>query len=222
MTDTQRPSQGAKAPTPRVIRGLDAEQRKQQRRDALLDAALDLFAAQGFVGTSIEQICNHAYVGTKGFYETFTSRDDLYSALLQRVTDTALGRMAELFESIGPDVEEEAATSRLIEEFAHEFVDDVRLAKVTFGEGSAITPAAERQRRGNRRLAAAFLESIWARYGHEISEGHHGVAIGVIGGLFDIVADWVLDLEAETASEAEKAVAIARLQNFYAAIRRGL
>jgi len=211
-----------KASAPRVIRGLDAEQRKQQRRDALLDAAVDLFAKQGFVGTSIEQICNHAYVGTKGFYETFTSRDDLYSALLQRVTDTALGHMAEVFEGLGDDVDEEAATSLLVAEFAHAFVDDVRLAKVTFGEGSAITPAAERQRRGNRRLAAAFLESIWARYGHEITARHHGVAIGVIGGLFDIVADWVFELEAETPSAEDTEVVIGRLQNFYSAVRHGL
>lgn len=38
----------------RRIRGLDAEQRRAQRRAQLLTAAFDLFARDGYVNTSIE------------------------------------------------------------------------------------------------------------------------------------------------------------------------
>ena len=58
----------------RTIRGLDAEERRAQRRAQLLDAALELFAANGYLNTSIEQLCQAAYVGTKAFYEVFDSR----------------------------------------------------------------------------------------------------------------------------------------------------
>jgi len=202
------------AKSPRVIRGLDAEQRRLQRREALLDAGLDLFSAQGFQRTSIEQLCQHAYVGTKAFYETFASRDDLYSALLSRVADTALGGLAEFAEAHAgaADLEE-----LVLEEFAHRFIDDVRVAKVTFGEGSAITPEAERQRRRNRRLAAAFVESLWQQSGAD--DIPDGVAIGLIGGLFDIIADWVLDLPDDGASPADVETVLARMKAFYAAVR---
>jgi hypothetical protein len=94
------------------------------------------------------------------------------------------------------------------------------LAKVTFGAGSAITPQAERQRRENRRWAAGFVESVWQRFG-VVSEGStHGVAIGLIGGLFDIIADWVIDVDEPDPAAIEQL--IGRLTSFYGAVRGGM
>jgi AcrR family transcriptional regulator len=209
----------ARASTPpgRRIRGLDADQRRALRRDALLDAALDLFAEQGYLGTSIEQICQRAYVGTKSFYELFDGRESCYVALLRRIVQQTTAHMVRVLDG-APD-DETSATRVLIEAFAHSFVDDVRLAKVTFGEGSAITPAAERQRRANRRWAAEFIESIWQRYG--VGPGRtRGIAAGVVGGLFEIVADWVHD--ADVTDEQAIATLISDLISFYGATRAGM
>lgn len=203
-------------PTGRRIRGLDAEQRKLQRRQALLDAALELFAQNGFVPTTIEQLCQAAYVGTKGFYETFESRDDLYAALLARITEEAFSRLAEVDAEVA-SADERTASRRILATFAHVFVDDVRVAKVTFGAGSAITPVAEQQRRANRRTAAAFVLSIWSRYAGEQDHAQH-VAIGLIGGLFDIIADWLLDIGGEP-SEDQIEELVLRLVAFYEAVR---
>jgi AcrR family transcriptional regulator len=206
-----------KTPAGRRIRGLDADQRRAQRRNALLDAALDLFAEQGYLSTSIEQICQRAYVGTKSFYEVFDGRESCYVALLRRIVERTTAHMARVLEG-APDDEPEA-TRILIEAFAHSFVDDVRLAKVTFGEGSAITPAAERQRRANRRWAADFIESIWQRYG--VGSRHtRGVAVGVVGGLFEIVADWVHD--ADVPDDTAVTILIRDLSSFYGATRAGM
>jgi AcrR family transcriptional regulator len=219
---TSTPSTSATAGSAqRRIRGLDAEQRRQQRRDALLTAGLDLFASQGFINTTIEQLCQHAYVGTKAFYETFASREDLYAALLGGISNRVLGDIAQLAAD-HPDLDEDVLLPLLLSAFAHAFVDDVRYAKVTFGEGSAITPEAERQRRGNRRAAASFVESLWQRYAPAPVEAGHGIAIGVIGGLFDIVADWVLDLEAPEPAAEEIDLLVSRLLTFYRAVRHGM
>ena len=78
----------------RTIRGLDAEQRRAERREQLLDAALKLFAANGYLGTSIEQICSTAYIGTKSFYELFSSREECYLALLQRTSQALMAHGA--------------------------------------------------------------------------------------------------------------------------------
>ena len=59
----------------RRVRGLDADQRRKQRRDQLLATTLDLLAAKGYQSVSIEQICQTAYVSTKSFYELFDSKD---------------------------------------------------------------------------------------------------------------------------------------------------
>jgi AcrR family transcriptional regulator len=199
--------------TGRRIRGLDADQRRAQRRDDLLAAALDLFAAAGYPNTSIEQICQAAFVGTKGFYEIFDSKEACYLALLRQVSATIEARMVAALRTLPAD--EPAATDVLLSTFAHALVDDPRFAKVTFGQAGGISAAVERQRRVNRRWAADFLTSVWQRDGTPADPSRYRVAIGVIGGLFDLVADWMLD-------PGEPDSLIADLTVFYQAVRRGL
>lgn len=206
------------ASRPRTIRGLDAEQRKASRRQALLDAGLDLFPLRGFAKTSIEQLCQHAFVGTKAFYETFASRDALYEALLKDISDRVFGELADVAAEGGTEAE---LAPRILAAFAHAFVDDVRVAQVTFGSGSAITPEAELQRRANRRTAASFVEGLWAQFGLPAGPEDDGVAIGLIGGLFDIIASWVRDLEGENPSDAAVALLVTRMTNLYRVVSTG-
>ncbi|ADB48950.1 TetR/AcrR family transcriptional regulator [Conexibacter woesei] len=211
MSSTRQP------PGSRRIRGLTADERREQRRRALLDAALELFAARGFGEVSIEQLCQAAYVSTKSFYEQFDSREQCYVALMNEVTAEIKAVMGRAF-AAAPD--DEAAGSRLLlEAFAGTFATDPRYAKVLFGEGSATSPTVERQRRTNRRWAAGFLAEIWQRYrpGEQVAPG---IAIGAVGGLFDIVADWVIDLD--PADDDAATTLLERLVAFYFAVRGGL
>jgi AcrR family transcriptional regulator len=206
----------------RVIRGLTAEQRKAERREQLLDAALDLFATHGYLGTSIEQICSTAYVGTKSFYEVFDGREDCYVALLQRTSERLQADMTAVAERA--EGNERQAVPRIISAFAHALLDDPRVAKVTFGQAGGISATVERQRRTNRRWAAGFLEQIWDRYDGPSdkaeSRARHAIAIGLVGGLFDLIADWLLDADPTVPDEVESL--IEDLTSFYITVRRGL
>ena len=53
-------------------------------RERLLDAAEDLFYAQGTRGTGIEQILQVSGVGRASFYRHFASKDELVVAVLRR------------------------------------------------------------------------------------------------------------------------------------------
>lgn len=202
----------------RRIRGLDADQRRARRHDDLLAAALELFAGTGYPNTSIEQICQAAYVGTKGFYEIFDSKEACYIALLRQVSATIEARMVAALRN-APDDEAEAS-GVLLGAFAHALVDDPRYARVTFGQAGGISPAVERQRRENRRWAAGFLTSVWQRYGAAADPRIERVAVGVIGGLFDLVADWLLDTD--PTDPAARDTLLADLTAFYRAVRAGL
>ncbi|WP_020390296.1 TetR/AcrR family transcriptional regulator [Kribbella catacumbae] len=214
----------------RVIRGLTGEQRKAERREQLLDAALDLIAANGYLGTSIEQICTTAYVGTKSFYEVFDSREDCYVALLQRTSERLMAAMMAV--AARAEGNERQAVPGIIAAFAHALLDDPRVAKVTFGQAGGISKTVERQRRTNRRWAAGFLEQIWDRYdaapdsAEELERdepdrrARHAIAIGLVGGLFDLIADWLLDADAEAPDQVE--TLIEDLTSFYITVRRGL
>jgi AcrR family transcriptional regulator len=208
-------------PAGRRIRGLDAAERREQRRALLLDAALELFAANGYHNTSIEQICQTAYVGTKSFYEVFDSREACYIELLHRVSDRIAATMTAALEDAPAD--ESEAGRVLVTAFAHALVDDPRLARATFGEAPGISRAVERQRRTNRRWAARFLESVWERYGalpKRAGVDYHRVAVGAIGGMFDLVSDWLLDADPGKPRDAEEL--IADLTAFYEVVRAGV
>ena len=206
----------------RTIRGLDAGQRRAERREQLLDAALKLFAANGYLGTSIEQICTTAYIGTKSFYELFTSREECYLALLRRTSERLEERVAEAAAQATGNERQEAP--RLLATFVHALVDDPRITKVTFGMASGISESVERQRRSNRRWAAGFLVQLWDRYdgppADEQRVVRHSVAIGLVGGMFDLISDWLLD--ADLADQGQVETLIDDLTTFYITVRRGL
>ncbi|WP_233528818.1 TetR/AcrR family transcriptional regulator [Antrihabitans stalagmiti] len=206
-----QPTQG------RRIRGLDADQRRLQRRDHLLDAATALFAERGYHNTAIEQICQNAFVGTKAFYELFENKEALYIALLAQVSEQIEARVvAEL--AVAPDDEADAVTS-VISAFAHALVDDPRVARVTFGEAAGISPAVERQRRKNRRWAAAFLQQLWRQYDADsTTTDYRALAIATIGGMFELVADW---LQPDGNSSTVEGL-VDDLTTFAATVRRGI
>ncbi|NEA30976.1 TetR/AcrR family transcriptional regulator [Streptomyces sp. SID13031] len=215
----------------RVIRGLTADQRKAERREQILDAALDLIAVQGYLGTSIEQICSTAYVGTKSFYEVFENREDCYVGLLQRTSERLMADM--LAVAARAEGNERQAVPGIIAAFAHALLDDPRVANVTFGQAGGISKTVERQRRTNRRWAAGFMEQIWDRYDTPPDPDdepepadepdrrlRHAVAIGLIGGLFDLIADWLLDADVHAPDQVE--ALIEDMTSFYITVRRGL
>jgi AcrR family transcriptional regulator len=61
-----------------------------EKADAILDAALDLFVADGFHGTAVPRVAERAGVGAGTIYRYFESKEALVNALYQR-WKTAVG-----------------------------------------------------------------------------------------------------------------------------------
>ncbi|KAA1430328.1 TetR/AcrR family transcriptional regulator [Mycolicibacter arupensis] len=180
------------APGGRRIRGLDADQRRAQRREQLLAAAFELFAREGYVSTSIEQICQTAYVGNKAFYEVFDSKEDCYLALMKELGSRVATKVIEELRHVVPGEGDEATVRRVLTVLAHELVVDPRLVVVVFQECAGISSRVEARRRADRRWAAATLEAFWSRRaqpGENVD--YRAVAIATVGGLFEIIADFL-------------------------------
>lgn len=69
----------------RPYRGVTPEDRVARRRDALMNAALEVFAADGMAGLSARRVCEQAGLTRRYFYESFADTDALAGALFQRV-----------------------------------------------------------------------------------------------------------------------------------------
>ncbi|QIS23178.1 TetR/AcrR family transcriptional regulator [Nocardia terpenica] len=203
MTRSKSAARPTPAPARRRIRGLDAEERSAQRRRQLLDAATELFARQSFSGTSIEQICQHAFVGTKGFYDHFDSKEACYTALLEQITVQIQQRVTEAA-AAAAELEWPQRSAAVVEAFVHAIADDPRLARVSFGEAGGISPAVESQRRNNRRWSAVFLDRQWAGGpdpDRQAQRRRLALALATIGGMFELVADWLHNNEEGRSAE---------------------
>ena len=66
----------------------------QRTRQAILDAALDLFAEKGYFGTSLRDVATAVGVRESALYNYFASKDALFEALLTAHQHTRMERMA--------------------------------------------------------------------------------------------------------------------------------
>ena len=70
----------------------------QRTRQAILDAALDLFAEKGFFGTSLRDVAAAVGVRESALYNYFASKDALFEALLAAHQHSKIERLAPLAE----------------------------------------------------------------------------------------------------------------------------
>jgi AcrR family transcriptional regulator len=59
------------------------QQRSEETRTRLLEAALKRFALQGYAAASVDEICADAGVSKGAFYHHFSSKQEIFLALLQ-------------------------------------------------------------------------------------------------------------------------------------------
>jgi AcrR family transcriptional regulator len=67
----------------RPFRGVSADERRDHRRNQLLEACLDIVGTTGMAATTIDAISRRAGLTKRYFYESFRTRDDLFAALAQ-------------------------------------------------------------------------------------------------------------------------------------------
>ncbi|GAA1993537.1 TetR/AcrR family transcriptional regulator [Catenulispora subtropica] len=75
--------------------------RRPQTLARLLDAALEAFAATGFGGTRIEDVCERAGYTRGAFYSNFTSKEELFFALFDRHAARVLERFEKQADALG-------------------------------------------------------------------------------------------------------------------------
>ena len=83
------------------------EQRAQTRAD-LLTAAADVFARNGYHGTSVDMVAEAAGYTKGAVYSNFASKEDLFLALLEARLEDSLQSMQDVMDSAAPEDRPEA------------------------------------------------------------------------------------------------------------------
>ena len=176
----------------RVYAEKTAEQRDSERRERLVDAALDAFAESGYPGSSIEQICARAGVSTRSFYEHFAGKEALLLALHDELNARALEAVVAAVSAADP--RDLAARARAgVRAYFHVVTSDPRWARIAVVESVGVSRTAERHR---QEAIARFADVIELEARRLAEEGlvpardHHLTAVALVGAINGLVNTW--------------------------------
>lgn len=108
------------APAPRRTRI------QSEKREVILEAALEVFSNNGFRGATIDQIAEAAGMSKPNLLYYFRRKEDIHLSLMQRLLDTWLAPLREL-DDIGDPLDEIRGYIRRKLEMARDFPRESRL-----------------------------------------------------------------------------------------------
>ncbi len=183
----------ARAATPvRPWRGVSAGERTARRRERLLEAGLEVFAARGYARSTVRDVCREAGLTERYFYESFSDREALLKALADRIVDDFLAAVAPGVAQI--TVDPPAAIHDGVRAFVASLADDPRRARLLLVETVGVSPAAEDHRREVIGQLLAFLR-VAARdaFGREAQDSPEVELVGraLIGASNELLVAYV-------------------------------
>lgn len=177
-----------------TYRGTSAEERREDRRRRLLDAALDIVGTQGLAALTVRGVCEQARVGPRFFYEAFPDLDSIAAQLLLDVQESALAsaRTAIAATDGAPADKIRAGVAALITDLT----GDPRRAKIVFAQAYGNEALMRTRFAGMREVADTIIEQT--RLVLELSGLSAGqeTAVAVIsqlitGGSAELVLVWL-------------------------------
>jgi len=133
-----------------------------ERRELILDAALEVFARRGYHGSSIDEIAHAAGVSKALIYEHFPSKRDLHISLLELHIQEIFERLATAAATSDPVETRRDAFRMLFRDAVEQDVAEMLLGvQQQVGAAVAGLIAAEpRTERGNREESARAIEML--------------------------------------------------------------
>jgi AcrR family transcriptional regulator len=191
---TPGPRRGREPARPtRVYRGRSNLERREDRRERLLAAGLDLFGTAGYAATSIEGICAAAGVTARHFYEHFASRE----ALLRAIYDGVIGdTQRAVLRALTQATDAEARVTAGVGAFVRAYLEDPRRARIACIEVIGVSADFERHRRSVIHAFASVIEAqaeALAAAGSLASQRNYELAgIAMAGAVNELMSDWII------------------------------
>lgn len=141
-----------------------SQERSRTRRQRLLDAALEVFAARGYNETAVDDIARVSDTSKGGLYFHFPSKQALFLALLDEASDALLRRVEE---AMATETEPLARGDAALREVLHTFGGHRLLARFllveAIGAGSEFTARLNDLHAAFANLIAECLDDAIAR-----------------------------------------------------------
>ena len=171
----------------RAYAGRSPDERRQQRRQRLLDAGLQVFGTVGYDEATITLLCGTARVGTKAFYDEFPSREALLLAVATDIVASAAVQLEQALAAAPRDLEQRVRAG--LSAYIGFLTEDERRVRIAYREIRMAPLEAERQF-----ASAAFASLVNEQVGELGVSGHARdnlmLALALTGGVGELLNHW--------------------------------
>ncbi|MFF7335050.1 TetR family transcriptional regulator [Streptomyces sp. NPDC008150] len=170
--------------------GRSREARVADRRERLVEAGLELFAARAFDDVTVADVCARAKVSKRYFYEHFTDREHLLLDVHRERNDWLLAGVAAATPREADDLE--ALLRPMMTALVHLLADHPDSARVIYINA----PRMELRRRGLLHKDAELFGRLVGlgaaeHAGPAEQLRHDRVLLGLVAGVTEILIDWL-------------------------------
>ena len=167
--------------------------RDAERRQKLIDTALNLFTQRGYGNTPSELLCKASGVTTRYFYQLFGSREALMRATYDQVLDDVIRQVADAV-ARSPQTDVQALVETGLRVFVDAYLRDARAAELACVQAVGVSAEMERHRRRAMHRFADLLDAQ-ARALFETGVAAHAetgaTSLGLVGGIHEMITDWL-------------------------------
>ena len=175
----------------RLYGGSSGTERIERRKAALVEAAYELIAEDGWRALRVDRLAQRAQLSKRYVYESFTDLDEITAAVIDQLGAGVIAALSTADPALAPREFIHESLSALV---AH-LTEDPRRARVLFDEVSA-NPAASRYRDLLVQRATGLIASR-ARQRHQMTDSTDPIAelaaSLLLGGTIRALLDWIED-----------------------------
>ena len=172
--------------------GVDKDERQRQRRERLITAALGVFGEQGYHVSTVRDVCRHAELTSRYFYESFEGMEALFEAAYLSVSRELMDKTMGVLQRtpLMPELLAEAALRTFLE-FIRE---DPRRARVMLIDAFTVGPGIQRISAESNsdfaNLIGSFIEMLFPNL-DRIGLNPTLISNGLVGANIRLATMWV-------------------------------
>ena len=119
--------------------------RNDTRRDEILDTALEVFAPNGYLGTTTDMLAKEAAISKQTLYKYFGDKDGVFAALVHRACERVVDPFAPLVDEMQTIASAEQAVRKLADQFVGAIMnpDIQKLRRLVIAEAPRFPDLAE-------------------------------------------------------------------------------
>ncbi|BCI55567.1 transcriptional regulator [Mycolicibacterium litorale] len=154
-------------PPRRPYGGQSAEARRRQRRERLIDAALDAMARDEWRSATVDRLCAAAGLNKRYFYESFANLDAVAGAVVDEIAEDVRAATVRAADAAAAESLETQAFAG-VGAAVRALVDDPRRARVLLGGVAASPELHDHRARAMRRLTDVLIDQGRTVHGVEL------------------------------------------------------